>query len=169
MLHWGIPFAVAVAIAVATVVLLFFSCTADVILRSCHSAVFFALLSSDILRDVHHFLLSFSTSITSLLRSGGLASIDTFGIFGEDNLFLLLIVAEALVLAAIAIFGTFNTISSKAGMYWWICRGQLLFFTFDHGFDPRRCWWGPLVALVMAVFDSGGQRLFFGALGYILF
>jgi hypothetical protein len=28
---------------------------------------------------------------------------------------------------------------------------------------------GALVALVIAVFDSGGQRPFFGALGYILF
>ena len=169
LLHWGIPFAVAVAGAVATVVLLFFSCTADVILRSCHSAVFFALLSSDILRDVNHVLLSISTSITSLLCSGGLAAIDTSGIFGEDHLFLLFFVAEAMLLAAIAIFGTFDTVSSEAGKYWQICRGHLLFFGVGHGFDPRRCWWGPLAALVKAVFDSSGQRPFFGALGYILF
>jgi hypothetical protein len=78
-------------------------------------------------------------------------------------------VAEAMLLAAIAIFGTLNTVSSEAGKYWQICRGHLLFFGVGHRFDPRRCWWGPLAALSMVVFDSGGQRPFFGALGYILF
>jgi hypothetical protein len=111
----------------------------------------------------------FSASITSLLRSGGLAAIDACDIFGEDHLLLLFFVAEAMLLAAIAIFGTINSVSSEAGKYWQICRGHLFFFGVGHGFDPRRCWWGPLVALVMAVFDSGGQRPFFGALGYILF
>ena len=131
--------------------------------------MFFGRLCRDFLRDVHHVLPLFSASITSLLFSVGLAAIDAFGIFGEDHLLLLFFVAEALVLAAIAIFGTFNIVSSKARMCRWTRRGRLLFFGVDHGFDPRRCWWGPLVALVMAVFDSGGQRLFFGALGYILF